>query len=57
MPKKIVDLSLAVEDDMSAHKLFQPPVITTRLSHESTKSMGLGIPGDASRFRQTLLPC
>ena len=26
MPKKIVDLSLAVEDNMSAHKLFQRPV-------------------------------
>ena len=42
---RIVDLSLLIEDNMPAHKLFQRPVITTHLSHESSKAFGLGVPG------------
>ena len=34
MAKRVVDLSLLIEDNMPAHKLFQRPVITTHLSHE-----------------------
>jgi hypothetical protein len=36
MAQRIVDLSLLIEDNMPAHKLFQRPVITTHLSHESS---------------------
>ena len=34
MAQRVVDLSLLIEDNMPAHKLFQRPVITTHLSHE-----------------------
>lgn len=37
MVQRVVDLSLLIEDNMPAHKLFQRPVITTHLSHESSK--------------------
>ena len=40
---KVIDLSLLIEDNMPAHKLFQRPVITTHLSHESSKAFGLGV--------------
>ena len=36
MPQRVVDLSLLIEDNMPAHKLFQRPVLTTHLSHESS---------------------
>ena len=45
MAQRIIDLSLTIEDNMPAHKLFQRPVITLHLSHESTKSSNLGVPG------------
>ncbi|MDQ0392872.1 cyclase family protein [Labrys monachus] len=55
MAQRIVDLSLAIEDNMPAHKLFQRPVITKHLSHESTKSFGLGVPGDAMTFQTNFI--
>ena len=55
MARKIIDLSLAIEDNMPAHKLFQRPVITTHLSHEGTRSMGLGIEGDAMTFQTNFI--
>ena len=42
--KRVVDLSLLIEDNMPAHKLFQRPVITTHMSHESAKALNLGMP-------------
>jgi hypothetical protein len=34
---RIIDLSLLIEDNMPAHKLFQRPVYTVHMSHESAK--------------------
>ena len=55
MPTRVIDLSVALEDNMPAHKLFQRPVITTHLSHESSRSLGLGVPGDAMTFQTTFI--
>ena len=32
MAQRVVDLSLSIEDNMPAHKLFQRPVITTHFT-------------------------
>ena len=55
MPARVIDLSVALEDNMPAHKLFQRPVITTHLSHESSKALGLGVPGDAMTFQTNFI--
>ena len=55
MSKRVIDLSLTIEDNMPAHKLFQRPVITTHLSHESSKSFNLGVPGDAMTFQTNFI--
>jgi kynurenine formamidase len=55
MAKTIIDLSLQLEDNMPAHKLFQRPVITTHMSHEGSASLGLGVPGDAMTFQTNFL--
>jgi kynurenine formamidase len=55
MAPRVIDLSLTIEDNMPAHKLFQRPVITTHLSHESSKSFNLGVPGDAMTFQTNFI--
>ncbi|WP_027348760.1 cyclase family protein [Halotalea alkalilenta] len=55
MSQRIIDLSLLIEDNMPAHKLFQRPVLTTHLSHESSKALGLGVPGDAMTFQTNFI--
>ena len=55
MPTRVIDLSVAIEDNMPAHKLFQRPVITTHLSHDSSKALGLGVPGDAMTFQTNFI--
>ena len=40
MPTQVIDLSLTLEDNMPAHKLFQRPVLTTHMSHEGSKALG-----------------
>jgi len=55
MARRIVDLSLAIEDNMPAHKLFQRPVLTPHMTHESTKSMGLGVEGDPMTFQTNFI--
>lgn len=55
MSPRVIDLSLAIEDNMPAHKLFQRPVITTHFSHESSKSFNLGVPGDAMTFQTNFI--
>lgn len=55
MARRIVDLSLTIEDNMPAHKLFQSPVYLKALSHESTASFGLGVPGDAMTFQTNFI--
>lgn len=46
MAQTVVDLSVTVEDNMPAHKLFQSPVLTTHMDHENSKDFGLGVEGD-----------
>jgi kynurenine formamidase len=53
--RKIIDLSLLIEDNMPTHKLFQRPVITTHLTHESAKALDLGVPGDAMTFQTNFI--
>ena len=55
MAQRIIDLSLTIEDNMPAHKLFQRPVIALHMSHESTKSQNLGVPGDAMTFQTNFI--
>lgn len=50
MAQRIVDLSLTIEDNMPAHKLFQRPVMALHMSYESTKASNLGVPGDPMTF-------
>ena len=52
---RIIDLSLLIEDNMPAHKLFQRPVYTVHLTHESTKALDLGVPGDAMTFQTNFI--
>lgn len=51
MSRRIIDLSLTIEDNMPAHKLFQSPIYLPALTHETTKSFGLGVEGDAMTFQ------
>jgi len=51
MAQEIIDLSLTVEDNMPAHKLFQSPIYLTALTHETTKSFGLGTKDDPMTFQ------
>ncbi len=55
MPRQIIDLSLAIEDNMPSHKLFQRPVVLTHMTHESSAKLGLGVPGDAMTFQTNYL--
>ncbi|MBI4182393.1 MAG: cyclase family protein [Proteobacteria bacterium] len=43
---EIVDLSVALEDFMPAHKNFQRPFFIEHLSHERSRAWGLGTPED-----------
>jgi len=52
---RIIDLSLLIEDNMPAHKLFQRPVYTVHMSHESAKAHNLGVPGDAMTFQTNFI--
>src|SRR6202012_3996861 len=55
MARRVVDLSLLIEDNMPAHKLFQRPVYTTHITHESAKALNLGVPGDAMTFQTNFI--
>ena len=55
MSQRVIDLSLSIEDNMPAHKLFQRPVLTTHFTHESAKSFNLGVPGDAMTFQTNFI--
>jgi kynurenine formamidase len=55
MPRRIIDLSLTIEDNMPAHKNFQRPVITTHFSHESSALLNQGVPGDRMTFQTNFL--
>jgi kynurenine formamidase len=51
----VVDLSLTLEDNMPAHKLFQRPVLTTHLTHESSRALHLGVPDDPMTFQTNFI--
>ena len=55
MSQRVIDLSLSIEDNMPAHKLFQRPVLTTHFTHESAKSFNLGVPGDPMTFQTNFI--
>ena len=37
MAERIVDLTLTLQDNMPAHKLFQRPIIIPHLTHEKDR--------------------
>ena len=51
MARRIIDLSLTVEDNMPAHKMFQSPIYLKALTHDSTLPFGLGVPEDPMTFQ------
>ena len=55
MARKIIDLSLTVEDNMPAHKLFQSPMYVPHLTHEASKKFGLGVEGDPMTFQTNFI--
>jgi kynurenine formamidase len=55
MAQRVIDLSVTIEDNMPAHKLFQRPVLTVHMSHESSKAANLGVPGDAMTFQTNFI--
>ncbi|MDN3519727.1 cyclase family protein [Aquisalimonas lutea] len=55
MNKTVIDLSLTVEDNMPAHKLFQSPFYLKHLNHEDTKSLELGVPEDRMTFQTNFI--
>jgi kynurenine formamidase len=52
---RIIDLSLKLEDNMTAHKLFQSPIIITHKKHSETESYNLGVPDDPMTFQMYFL--
>lgn len=55
MARRIIDLSVTIEDNMPSHKLFQRPVVVPHMTHVSSAALGLGIPGDAMTFQTNFL--
>lgn len=53
MKKRIIDLSVPIQDGMVTHKLFSSPMITKSLTHE--KDQGLGVPGDSLTFQTNVI--
>ena len=52
---RTIDLSLLIEDNMPAHKLFQRPIYLEHLTHESSKAQNLGVPGDPMTFQTNFI--
>ena len=46
MPTQIIDLSLAIDDNMPSHKFFQRPIHVPHLTHEKAVAMNLGTEED-----------
>jgi hypothetical protein len=47
MALRSIDLRLLLEDNTPTHKLFQRPIITPHLTHESSAAFALGGPFSA----------
>src|ERR1700722_13392139 len=52
---RIIDLSLLIEDNMPAHKLFQRPVYAIHMTHESAKAHNIGVPGAHKKFQTNFI--
>ena len=52
---KIIDLTIAIEDNMTAHKLFQSPIVITHKRHAETTGYNLGVEGDRMTFQTNFL--
>lgn len=50
MSQKTIDLSLKIEDNIPAHKLFQSPIYGPQWTHEYSKGLNLGVEGDRLSF-------
>jgi len=50
MAQRIVDLTLAFEDNMHSHKFFQRPIYGPQWTHDYSKDLGLGVEGDPISF-------
>lgn len=46
MSQRLIDLSLAIDDNMPTHKLFQSPVHVPHTRHEDSEKFNLGTPED-----------
>jgi kynurenine formamidase len=55
MRTRVVDLTLKIEDNMLTHKLFQSPILAPHMTHENTKSLGLGDLEDPLTFRTNFI--
>ena len=55
MAQKIVDLTLTIQDNMPAHKLFQRPIVVPHWTHEKSKVFELGVPNDRMTFATTFI--
>lgn len=55
MPERIVDLTLKIEDNIPAHKLFQKPFLIPHMTHEKTADKGLGTEDDPMTFATTFI--
>jgi kynurenine formamidase len=54
MPR-IVDLTLAIEDNMVSHKNLVKPVLIPHTTHESSKKYGQGTPEDPQTYSTTFM--
>lgn len=50
MGSKIIDLTLTIEDNIPAHKLFQSPIYGPQWTHDYSVGLGLGVEGDPISF-------
>jgi len=55
MARRIIDLSLAIEDNMPAHKSFQRPVIAVHWSHDRDGAPKLGTADDPITFQTNFI--
>ena len=55
MARRIIDLSLDIEDNMPSHKLFQSPVYLKAMTHENTRALELGTPDDPITFQTNFI--
>lgn len=51
----LIDLTMTIEDNMPAHKLFQNPIIVPHKRHSETSSFNLGEPDDPMTFQTNFI--